>query len=568
MKHHRFPNQYLMRGLAACGIILAAAPAFAAVDGTAHPATPPTFSGSVAQIVYTNCTPCHRPDGGAPMSFMDYEETKKRARLIARVTTEKYMPPWKAEPGEVAFHGERHLSEGDIATLAAWAEAGAPLGDAAAVPAPPTFKTGWHHGEPDLILEMEEEMPIPADGPDIYRGFVVRIPELPEGKYLKGMEYRPQAIQTAHHTLFSLDTTGEARAQSELTPKPGFGGMESNLSIGRIGGWAVGAIQPLYPEGVSLDIQPGTDLVLSTHFHPVGKPEVERAQIGVYLTDEKPTRYMTGLDLPFGFGLLKGINIPAGEKNYRVEESYVIPEDVRLAVITPHAHYLATSMEARATFPDGREMILISVADWDFAWQEQYQLEEELPLPKGTRIDLEFVYDNSSDNPRNPNNPPVNVTFGPESTDEMACMTLGLIQDSEEQQLALRQDYVAWVKQGIGKADLSLIVGSAREQRRDRFDIDGNGDISFSEIWATLGGIRQRIERAGQDPNNLQSQIMGEFAKRALMTVWLPWFLPRFIATLLVIVLSVVGLRMALRSWRRARRGSSAEGDTPASQGI
>jgi len=538
----------LMLGTA---MALIAITAHATTDGSASPASAPTYSSGVAHIIYNNCTPCHRPEGGAPMSFTSYEEVQKRARLIARVTGDKYMPPWKAAPGGVKFHGERRLSDADIATLAAWAQAGAPQGDPAAVPPAPTFKTGWHHGEPDLVLEMEEDMPVPADGPDIYRGFVVRVPDLPEGKYVKGLEYRPRAIQTAHHTLFSLDTTGEARAQSELTPKPGFGGMESNLSIGRIGGWAVGAIQPLYPEGVSLDIQPGTDLVLSTHFHPVGKPEVERAQIGVYLTDEKPTRYMTGLDLPFGFGLLKGINIPAGEKNYRVEESYVIPEDVRLAVITPHAHYLATSMEARATFPDGREMILISVADWDFAWQEQYQLEEELPLPKGTRIDLEFVYDNSSDNPRNPNNPPVNVTFGPESTDEMACMTLGLIQDSEEQQLALRQDYVAWVKQGIGKADLSLIVGSAREQRRDRFDIDGNGDISFSEIWATLGGIRQRIERAGQDPNNLQSQIMGEFAKRALMTVWLPWLLPRA-AMLLLALIAIVYLL------RRLRRRSKA----------
>jgi hypothetical protein len=196
-------------------------------------------------------------------------------------------------------------------------------------------------------------------------------------------------------------------------------------------------------------------------------------------------------------------------------------------------------------------MTLISVADWDFAWQEQYQLAEELPLPKGTRIDLEFNYDNSSDNPRNPSSPPVNVTFGPESTDEMACMTLGLIQDSKEQQLALRQDYVAWVKQSVGKADLSLIARSASEQRRDRIDIDGSGDISLSEIWATVGRIRQRIERAGSDPNNLQTQILGAMAKRMLMTVWLPWFLPRAITALLLLILGIVLLRVALRRRRK-----------------
>jgi len=556
-------NSSLANAALGMAAALAAITAHAAVDSAASPAPAPTFSSGVAHIIYNNCTPCHRPEGGAPMSFTSYDEVQKRARLIARVTGDKYMPPWKAAPGDVKFHGERHLSETDIATLAAWAQAGAPLGDAASVPPAPAFATGWHHGEPDLILEMEEDMPVPADGPDIYRGFVVRIPDLPEGKYIKGLEYRPRAIQTAHHTLFSLDTTGEARAQSELTPKPGFGGMESNLSIGRIGGWAVGAIQPLYPEGVSLDIAPGTDLVLSTHFHPVGKPEVERAQIGIHLTDEKPTRYMTGVDLPFAFGILKGINIPAGEKNYRVQESFVIPHDTRLAMIAPHAHYLATSMQARATFLDGREILLISVADWDFAWQEQYKLEEELPLPKGTRIDLEFVYDNSSDNPRNPNNPPVDVTWGPESTDEMACMTFGLIVDSEEQQAALRRDYVAWVKKDIGKADLASIVQSAREQRRDRFDIDGNGEVSWSEIWAAVGRIRQRIERAQSDPNNLQAQLMGEIAKRALMTVWLPWFLPRAAIVLIALIACAYALRRLLRRIK-ARRRTTQQTELPA----
>ena len=546
-------GKQMARWVAAGVCLLTTVPAFAAVEESATPPTTsaPTFSGSVAQVVYTNCTPCHRPGGGAPMDFLTYEDVQKRARMIAKVTANRTMPPWKAEPGDVAFHGERHLADEHIALLAAWADADAPMGDAAAAPPVPVFTSDWPHGEPDLVLQMEEDMPIPADGPDIYRGFVVRIPNIPEGKYLKGLAYRPKAIGSAHHTLFSLDTAGDLRERSEATAKPGFGGMESNLSIGRIGGWAVGAIQPLYPEGVSVKIEDGTDLVLATHFHPSGKPEVERAEIGLYLTDEAPTRYMTGLDLPFGFGLLAGINIPAGEKDYVIEESFTLPEDVKLSMVSPHAHYIAKSMKAVATLPDGTSIALVSVRDWDFAWQEQYQLEEDLPLPAGTRIDLEFVYDNSADNPRNPNSPPKPITFGPSTTDEMACITMAFITDTEAQNLALRRGYVDWVKRDIEQADLSAVMASASEQRRDRFDLNGDGDISMSEVGAVISQIRKRMSRV--DPDNMQREIMPLIWKRAMMTVLLPWLLPRAAIALALFIALIVGLRYIVKRRKKFR---------------
>jgi len=533
--------------------LLVAVSAHAAADEAASPSPgeAPTFSNAVAHVIYNNCTTCHRPGGGAPMNFLSYEDVQKRARMIARVTLDGSMPPWKAEPGDIAFHGERHLAEHDIATLSAWAEAGAPLGEPAAVPPVPVFSSDWPHGEPDMIIQMEQDMPIPADGPDIYRGFAVRVPDLPEGKYLKGMAYRPKAIGSAHHTLFSLDTTGDARNRAKASTRPGFGGMESNLSVGRIGGWAVGAIQPLYPEGVSIDIKPGTDMVLSTHFHPSGKPEVERAEIALYLTDEAPKRYMTGLDLPFAFGLLKGINIPPGEKHYVVNESFTMPVDAKLSMVSPHAHYIAKSMKAVATFADGKQRTLISVRDWNFAWQEQYQLEAPLLLPAGTRIDLEFIYDNSADNPRNPNSPPKAITFGPSSTDEMACITMALITETEEQNQLLRRGYVASVKEAVKDADLSTLLVSARTQRRDRFDLDGDGEIIFAEIRTVIGQLRKRF--ANPDPDNVQMEVLPLIGKRLLATVFLPWLLPRAAVALLLLVMTIMGLRYLLAR-RRERR--------------
>ena len=510
--------------------------------------------------MYQHCTPCHHEGGGAPFPFTTYEEVKKRARLIAHVTGTGYMPPWKAAPGVIAFEGERHLDPEDAAKLAAWAQAGSPLGDVSKVPPAPVFESDWPLGKPDLILEMEEDMPVPAEGPDIYRGFVVRIPDLPEGKYLKGLDYQPQAIESAHHTLFSLDTTGIARARSDAQPRPGFGGMSDNLSLGRIGGWAVGGRPHLYPEGVAIAIKPGTDLILATHFHPGGKAEIERARIGIYLTDEPPTKHLVALDVPFAFGLLSNIRIPAGEAEYLIEESFTLPADAELISISPHAHYIGKRMRATIAFPDGREIELIRVDDWDFAWQEQYRLAEPLALPQGARIDMTFVYDNSAENPRNPTQPPVEVTFGPESTDEMACMTLGLITESEAVMQDLRMGYIAWVKERIDDADLSIIIGAAREQRRDRIDLNGDGSITFAELRGTIGGVWQRIQSG--DPNDMRRHIGPYIVRHGFRTLVLPWLAP----ALLMGILLIAALVLLRRRWRRA--GTEPEPPVSPAPGI
>jgi len=482
----------------------------------------PTFSHDVAPILHKHCIECHRPDGGAPLHFIDYDDAARRARLIAHVTGTGYMPPWKAARGEVRFTNERGMSEDEIATLQAWFEAGAPIGDEEAIPEPPEFTSDWHLGEPDILLEMEEDMPIPADGPDIYRNFVVRIPDLPEGKYLRGIDYRPRALTTAHHTLYSLDSTGRMRARSEAQPRPGFGGMEANLSLDRIGGWAVGAQPQMLPDGVNMPIPPGTDLVLNAHFHPTGKPEVERAQIGLYLTDEPPSRYGIGLDVPFGFGLAANIRIPPGVSDHVVTDSFTMPIGADLAGLAPHAHMLCTEISATATFPDGETLTLIHVTNWDFAWQEQYRYVEPIYLPVGTRIDTRFVYDNTADNPNNPHNPPRTVTWGPETTDEMASVVFTMVSDTEAERAVLRDGYREWVEGQIGTIDLGILGPAARMQRRDIFDLDGDGKVSFSEAVAGVRYIAGRAINRRQDDMDAASLI----GRHVFVTRVLPRVLP------------------------------------------
>jgi hypothetical protein len=214
----------------------------------------PNFAEHVAPILYVRCASCHRPGEAAPFPLLRYEDAKKRAAMIADVVEDRLMPPWHAAPGHLAFVGERRLSDSEIATLRAWAEAGAPEGPREKTPAPPAFEAGWQLGEPDLVLTMEEAFEVPASGPDVYRNFVLKL-ALDEDRWVRAIELRPSARKVVHHSLFFVDTTGSAREQDGRDGKPGFRGMsfaggggaralrdrgETLGGWGQLGGWAVG----------------------------------------------------------------------------------------------------------------------------------------------------------------------------------------------------------------------------------------------------------------------------------------------------------------------------------------
>jgi len=515
----------------------------------------PDYAADIAPVLQRHCAECHREGGGAPMEFNTYSDARRRARMIARVVQSGQMPPWKADRGDYAFVGERIMPEEDIATLAAWADAGAPGGDLDAAPAPPPPASGWVNGEPDLIVTMEEGFTIPADGPDIYRNFVARIPDLPPGTYLKGMDYCPSAMSVAHHVIFTLDTTGNPRRLSDADPVPGYDGMESNLETSRLAIWALGSRPHLFPDGVALEIEHGTDIVLSTHFHPSGKEETEIATVALYLTDEAPTRRFVGLDVPFSFGLLTNMRIPAGEKDHVLTDTYTLRHDALLSDIFPHAHYLGTRMRAEAVFPDGTQRTLIAIKEWDFAWQEHYRYAAPVPIPAGTRIDFTFHYDNSAENPRNPTSPPKRVTWGPDSDDEMACMTLGLIVDTAEQEHAIRQDYAVWVKESLLAADFGLIKQLIFRGKLERLDHNNDGDVTAPEVITTVARV---IHRAATTPDEygLRTMLITEILRR---TVWQE---ARYVVYGLAILLPLGfgGFVYVARRWVRKRKAARQAG--------
>lgn len=425
------------------------------------------YSEHIASIIYNKCTPCHRSGEAAPFTLVNYTEVKKRGRVIADVTRARTMPPWKADHGDYEFKSERRLTDAEIDIIQRWVADGMPEGNPALAPALPKFTEGWQLGKPDLIVKMPEAYSVPAGGPDIYRNFAIPL-NLPEDKWVRAVDFRPGTRAVVHHSLFFLDTTGDARKKDAADPEPGYsGGMGGGVNVlallgarGRndgksaslsLGGWAVGAQAKQLPDGLAFFVPKGADLILSTHFHPSGKPEKEMSTLGLYFSDKAPEQAFAGIQLPPLFGVFKGIDIPAGAKEYVIEDSFVIPVDVKAFGVGAHAHYLAKTMKMTATLPDGNTKTLLSIGDWDFAWQDQYQFKNFVFLPKGTKLKVHITYDNSAENPHNPSSPPKRVKWGEGSFDEMGSMSLQVVTAKPEEMSALRQEVMSHVRQAFGE---------------------------------------------------------------------------------------------------------------------
>jgi hypothetical protein len=411
----------------------------------------PTFTEHVAPIVFDRCTSCHRPGEAAPFSLLNYDDVRKRGKLIANVTQSRYMPPWRGESEMGSFRYDRRLTDAQIRTIQEWVNAGMPEGDPKKLPKLPAYTPGWQLGPPDLIIRMPEPFEVPADGPDVFRSFAIPL-NLDQDRWVRAVEFRSEA-KASHHALFFLDQTGQAVQADAADPQPGFAGMNfigasagargatgqrGSRGVGRLlaagaslGGWAVGGAPSGLPEGLARRLPKGSDFILQMHFHPTGKVEREQATLGIYFAKEPPRRTLTGLQMPPLFGAFAGINIPAGDKRFVIDDSFVLPIDVDVISAGAHAHYLAKDMRMIATLPDGRKQELFGIPDWKFNWQERYYFSTPVRLPKGTRVDVEISYDNSTGNASNPSSPPKRVTFGEQSTDEMGSVTIEIVPVNE-----------------------------------------------------------------------------------------------------------------------------------------
>ncbi|HQZ66803.1 MAG TPA: hypothetical protein PLY87_17040 [Planctomycetaceae bacterium] len=411
-----------------------------------------TFNREIAPIIFSNCLTCHRDGEVAPFSLSNYEQVSKRARQIAEVVSSHIMPPWKPAPGYGHFVGERRLSDGQIAILTKWANAGAPQGVSEDLPPLPRFPTGWQLGRPDLIIRMPRPFALYAEGIDVTQHFVVPL-GLREDRLISAVEVHPGNPKIVHHAHMFMDTSGQARLLDAADPGEGytrFGG-HGLTSATYLGGWNPGATPHFFPAGTGRLMPKGGDVVFQIHYHPSGKPEFDQTEIGVYFAPASARQVIA--DLVVGS---VDLLIPAGNANAQFTAEYTLPTNVTLMEIRPHMHLLGKSYQVRALLPTGSEVPLINIDEWDFNWQDSYVFAQAIPLPAGSKIQVLVTYDNSNENSNNPNTPPRTVFFGEESTDEMSNCAIRVTTDTMNELRTLMSDngsywstqmdrYLSWI---------------------------------------------------------------------------------------------------------------------------
>lgn len=392
-----------------------------------------TFHKDIVPMLQKHCQSCHRNGQAGPFELTSYKSTAKWAELCLEEVKAKRMPPWKPAENSL-LAGERSLPREAANLLEKWVAQGMPEGDGKDAPPPIKFNDNWMLGEPDLILEPSGEMTIGATGPDRFQVQVFPT-NLTEDKFIVAMEMRPGNPRVVHHTVNFIDTLGTARklqaaAEAKQNPddadrgpgypvKLGVGFLPSPANM--LGGWAPGMLPKKLPDGVGQRLPKGADICVQFHYHRTGKQETDRTRIGLYFA-KKPVTHSFYMLPPAGMFW----KIPAGAKDFKVDSSWILDDDVTVYRLVPHMHLIGKDIELLMTPPEGKESSLIRIPEWDYNWQEQYELKEPLKLSKGTILRVKATYDNSSDNPLNPSSPPKTVMLGEQTTSEMCFVFVGI----------------------------------------------------------------------------------------------------------------------------------------------
>ncbi len=480
----------------------------------------PTFARDIAPIVYRSCTPCHHEQGSGPFPLVTYRDVEKRALQICMVTEERYMPPWKPLPGYGEFKDARGLSDAQIQLFEDWLLADTPFGDPDDLPPAPDYSGEWLLGEPDLVVGLEEDFVVPAEGRDIWT--TLKIPtDFPDDVYIRAIEAHSNNQKVLHHFMMFLDTKGLANDFVNQSPIAGDGMVQGESLFGlelyseSVMSWLPGVSPYYFPEGSAVTLPAGASLILDTHFRTTGRPEEVSLDFGLHLADGPP-------DLFPGIIYLAGeaMNIPPGMPDYTIHKSFVTPVDVEASAFLAHAHYVCKIVEAYAVKPDGERVPLMGIDDWDFEWQDTYQYAEPIPLPAGTSIEVFFLYDNSADNPRNPFSPPRRVVTGLRTTDEMSITWLHVTVSSKEDLETLKREvHDNWNQVGLRSQRNTAVWNSLIST----FDQDGDHTLDPAEEEAAtryVDGIWERpahlLKAFDADGDGELDPAEHEYAKRMI----------------------------------------------------
>lgn len=361
-----------------------------------------TYCRDVAPILYRHCVSCHRPGQIGPFSLLTYRDTADWAETIREVVRERRMPPWHADPRYGRFANDPSLTDRERGAIDAWVARRTPQGDPADQPPTPTFSSDWGIPTPDVVVPIPEPCTVPASGTVDYQ-YIEADPGFREDKWIRAAEVRPGNRAVVHHCLVFLKPPGHPEMVQ-------LGELNSTY----LAGTAVGTPPMVLPDGMAKLVPAGWKFVFVLHYTPVGKATTDQTSIGLVFADPKTVKKEVATNV-----LIDGdLCIPPHAADHRVEHSARMEHDVLLLAMFPHMHLRGKSFRFQADYPDGRSEILLDVPRYDFTWQHRYVLAAPKRLPAGTVLRCVAHYDNSANNPNNPD-PSATVRTGPQSTDEM-----------------------------------------------------------------------------------------------------------------------------------------------------
>ena len=394
--------------------------AFAGWQEQRPPERAPTFYRDVLPILQDHCQSCHRADEIAPFPLMSYEQARDKAAKIARATREKQMPPWFADPRFGHFSNDPSLTPQQIDMLSAWTQAGAPEGDPRDAPPPRKWAEGWIIPQPDLVVEMPRPVTLPAHG-DVEYTYEIVPTGFREGKWIQMSEIRPSSRESVHHAVVYIRPPNSKWLRHAPIGTPFTASDLTDEQDRRDAHWtdsdlllvyAPGSSPDHWPDGMAKFVPAGSDLVFQMHYISRGHPATDQTSIGLVFAKTPPKQRVITLQLTNDHFV-----IPPGVDDFRVEVHGTLPNDATLLSFFPHMHLRGKAFEYNIVRPSGGIDTLLRV-NYDFYWQLSYRLAKPLPLKAGTMLQAVAWYDNSRNNPHNPD-PDVAVRWGDQTSEEM-----------------------------------------------------------------------------------------------------------------------------------------------------
>jgi hypothetical protein len=442
------------------------------------------YSRQVARLLQRHCVECHREGEIGPFSLTDYDEVVGWADALMESIDEGRMPPWHAHPAHGKFRNERRISLQDKQILRQWIDAGTPRGDPAGLPEPVQYSTDWQlPRKPDLVLPMRSRpFLVPATGTVEYQYFVVD-PGFKRDRWISGAEVIPGERSVVHHCIVFIRPPDGARFRG----------------VGWLTGFVPGQRTGALPPGHARFVPAGSKLVFQMHYTPTGTPKEDLTKIGLIFADAEEVTHevvtIVGIDQEFEIPP----HAPQHQVNFRVN---YVPQVGGLLAIIPHMHVRGRSFQVRSGASDDAE-ILLDVPNYDFNWQHAYELVEPLPLSTISGLHCTVTFDNSADNPTNPD-PTQWVTWGDQTWEEMAVAffaiseprdTTGSAPVVRRRATVEKQSYdevkvKAFVDEFLKRHDKNRdgVVGRHEVPRSIRtfyfhhWDIDGDGQIRRNEL--------------------------------------------------------------------------------------